>query len=60
MASPVPFQGLGGFVSLECLFTRAIDRGLWLRTDRTAVMIIALGSLLLYLLLSPPVAETGL
>ncbi len=53
VASPVPFQVLGGFVSPEFLFTRAIDRGLWLRTERTAVMIIALGPLLLNLLLSP-------
>jgi len=53
VASPVPFQMLGGLVSLEFLFTRAIDRGLWLRTERTAVIIIALLPLLLNLLLSP-------
>src|SRR5260221_14769574 len=38
VATPVPFQMLGGLVSLEFLFTRALDRGLWLRTERTAVM----------------------
>ena len=53
VATPVPFQMLGGLVSLEFLFTRAIDRALWLRTERTAVMIIALGPLILNLLLSP-------
>ncbi|MEO8426618.1 MAG: hypothetical protein ABI651_05845 [Verrucomicrobiota bacterium] len=53
VATPVPFQMLGGLVSLEFLFTRALDRGLWLRTERTAVMIIALGPLILNLLLSP-------
>ena len=53
VATPVPFQMLGGIVSLEFLFTRAIDRALWLRTERTAVMIIALGPLILNLLLSP-------
>jgi hypothetical protein len=53
VATPIPFQMLGGLVSLEFLFTRAIDRALWLRTERTAVMIIALGPLILNLLLSP-------
>lgn len=53
VATPVPFQLLGGLVSLEFLFTRAVDRGLWLRTERAAVMIIALGPLILNLLLSP-------
>jgi len=53
VATPLPFQTLGGLVSLELLFTRAIDRGLWLRTERTAVMIIALLPLILNLLLSP-------
>ena len=53
VATPLPFQLLGGLVSLEFLFTRAVDRGLWLRTERAAVMIIALGPLILNLLLSP-------
>ena len=53
VATPLPFQTLGGLVSLEFLFTRAIDRARWLRTERTAVMIFALGPLLLNLLLSP-------
>jgi len=53
VASPVPFQMLGGLVSLEFLFTRALDRGRYLRTERIAVMVIALLPLLLNLLLSP-------
>lgn len=53
VATPLPFQMLGGLVSLEFLFTRAIDRARWLRTERVAVMIIALGPLILNLLLSP-------
>jgi len=53
VATPLPFQLLGGLVSLEFLFTRAVDRGLWLRTERAAVMIIVLGPLILNLLLSP-------
>ena len=53
VATPLPFQMLGGLVSLEFLFTRAIDRAVWLRTERAAVMIIALGPLILNLLFSP-------
>lgn len=44
---------LGGLVSLEFVFTRAIDRSLWLRTERAAVMLIALGPLILNLVFSP-------
>jgi hypothetical protein len=53
IATPLPAQILGGATSLEFLFTRAIDRGLWLRTERVATVIIALGPLILNLLLSP-------
>lgn len=53
VATPLPFQMLGGLVSLEFLFTRAIDRAVWLRTERTAVLIFAVGPLILNLLLSP-------
>lgn len=53
IATPLPAQVLGGSTSLEFLFTRAIDRGLWLRTERVAIIIIALGPLILNLLLSP-------
>jgi hypothetical protein len=53
VATPLPFQMLGGLVSLEFLFTRAIDRARWLSTERTAVMIFTLGPLLLNLLFSP-------
>jgi len=53
VATPLPFQMLGGLVSLEFLFTRAIDRRLWLRTERIAVIIIALGPLLLNFAFSP-------
>ena len=53
VSTPLPFLVLGGVTSLEFLFTRAVDRALWLRTERTAVIIIGLGPLLLNLLLSP-------
>jgi hypothetical protein len=53
VSTPLPFLVLGGPTSLEFLFTRAIDRGLWLRTERVAVMIIGLSPLLLNLVLSP-------
>jgi|ERR1700722_7490183 len=53
IATPLPAQILGGATSLEFLFTRAIDRGLWLRAERVTVIIIALGPLILNLLLSP-------
>jgi hypothetical protein len=53
VATPLPFQMLGGLVSLEFLFTRALDRARWLRTERLAVIVIALGPLFLNLLLSP-------
>jgi hypothetical protein len=53
IATPLPFLVLGGATSLEFLFTRAIDRGLWLRTERLAVIIIGLGPLIINLLLSP-------
>ena len=53
VSTPLPFLVLGGATSLEFLFTRAIDRGLWLRTERTAVIIIGLGPVILNLVLSP-------
>src|SRR5205085_5503143 len=53
ISTPLPFQMLGANVSFEFLFTRAIDRGLWLRTERVAVIIIALGPVILNLMLSP-------
>jgi hypothetical protein len=40
-------------MSLEFLFTRAVDRGLWLRTERVAVMLFGLGPMILNLALSP-------
>jgi hypothetical protein len=53
VSTPAPFLLLGGATSLEFLFTRAIDRGLWLRTERVAVIIIGLGPLILNLIFSP-------
>ena len=53
VSTPLPFLVLGGVTSLEFLFTRAVDRGLWLRTERVASIIIGLGPLFLNLLLSP-------
>ena len=53
ISTPLPFMMLGGSVSLEFLFTRAIDRGIWLRTERLAVIIFAVSPLLLNLLFSP-------
>lgn len=53
VATPAPFQALGGVMSLEFLFTRPIDRARWLRTERLAVIIIGAGPLILNLLLSP-------
>ncbi len=53
ISTPFAFQMLGGTMSLEFLFTRAIDRRMWLRTGRVAVIIIALTPFLLNLLLSP-------
>jgi len=38
---------------LEFLLTRAVDRGLWVRAERAAVIIIGLGPLILNLALSP-------
>jgi hypothetical protein len=52
-STPIPFQVLGGTMPSEFLFTRAIDRRLWLRTERAAVMIVGLGPLILNLALSP-------
>jgi hypothetical protein len=57
ISTPLGFQLLGGTMSLEFLFTRAIDRAVWLRTERIAVIIIALGPLILNLLLSPLAPE---
>jgi hypothetical protein len=53
VSTPLPFLVLSGVTSLEFLFTRAVDRAIWLRTERVAVIIIALGPLILNLLLSP-------
>jgi hypothetical protein len=53
ISTPLPFQVLGGLMSLEFLFTRAVDRGLLVRVGRVAVMLIALGPLLVNLALSP-------
>lgn len=53
VSTALPFIVLGGITSTEFLFTRAIDRGLWLRAERVAVMIISLGPLILNLALSP-------
>jgi hypothetical protein len=53
VSTPLPFLLLGGVTSLEFLFTRAIDRGLWLRAERAAIIIIGLGPLILNLALSP-------
>lgn len=53
VSTPLPFQVLAGPTSLEFLFSRALDRGLWLRTERLAVIILAAGPLALNLALSP-------
>lgn len=53
VSTPVPFVMLSGPISLEFLFTRAIDRVFWLRCERLAVMIFGIGPLLLNLLFSP-------
>jgi hypothetical protein len=53
VSTPLPFQVLGGLTSLEFLFTRAVERALWLRAERTAVLIVGLGPLFLNLALSP-------
>ena len=53
VATPLPFLVLGGPASLEFLFTRAVDRAQWLRTERMAVIILAVAPLLLNLALSP-------
>ena len=53
VATPLPFQLLGGLTSLEFIFTRAVDRAVWLRAERAAVAVIALGPLILNLALLP-------
>jgi hypothetical protein len=52
ISTPLPFQVLGGVMSIEFIFTRAVDRGLWLRTGRLGVIILVTGPLLLNLALS--------
>jgi len=53
VSTPIPFQILGGVTSLEFLFTRAVDRAVWLRTERMAVIILAAAPLMSSLALSP-------
>ncbi|MDB6055200.1 MAG: hypothetical protein JWN25_2723 [Verrucomicrobiales bacterium] len=53
VSTPLPFQLLGGPMSLEFTLTRAIDRTSWLRSERIALIIVGLGPLLLNLALSP-------
>jgi hypothetical protein len=53
ISTPLPFQLSGGITSLEFLFTRAIDRGLYARAGRTATIIFGLGPVILNVVLSP-------
>ena len=53
ISTPLASQLLGGLTSLEFLFTRAIDRALWLRAERAAVIVIVVAPLVLNLTLSP-------
>jgi hypothetical protein len=53
VSTPLPFQMLAGPTSLEFLFSRALDRALWLRAERLAVIILAAGPLVINLALSP-------
>jgi len=52
ISTPLPFQLLGGELSLEFLFTRAVDRAIWLRTTRVAMMLLLVAPLLINLAVS--------
>jgi len=53
ISTPLPSQILEGISSLEFMFTRAIDRAFWLRIERVAIIVLAVGPLLINLALSP-------
>lgn len=53
ISTPLAFQILDGGTSLEFLFTRAIDRGLWLRAQRIAMVVIVAVPPMINLLLCP-------
>jgi hypothetical protein len=53
VSTPLPFVVLGGANSLEFLFTRAVDRRVWLRVERVAVLVIAILPLVVNLAVSP-------